>query len=54
MVADVIPATDDPGMLDRKMPIIAAVPDWAGAMALIAVPPCDAPQEVLKERSDRG
>ena len=43
----VTPATEAPGMLLRKMPIIAAVPAWAGASALIAVPPCDAPQAVL-------
>ena len=45
--AVVTPATEAPGMLVRKMPIIAAVPAWAGAIALIAVPPCDAPQAVL-------
>jgi hypothetical protein len=49
-VADVIPETDEPGMLPRKMPIIAAVPAWAGATALIAVPPCEAPHDVLKDR----
>ena len=38
-VAEVTPATDDPGMLVRKRPIIAAVPAWAGVIALIAVPP---------------
>ena len=41
-------------MLVRKMPIIAAVPAWAGAIALIAVPPCDAPQAVLKDRLPFG
>jgi hypothetical protein len=46
--AEVTPATDEPGMLDRKSPIIAAVPAWAGVSALIAVPPCDAAQAVLK------
>ncbi len=34
-------------MLPRKMPIIVAVPAWAGVTALIAVPPCDAPHAVL-------
>jgi hypothetical protein len=29
-VAEVTPARDEPGMLDRKSPIIAAVPAWAG------------------------
>ena len=48
-VAEVTPATDDPGMLVRKMPIIAAVPACAGVTALIAVPPWDAPHEVLKD-----
>src|SRR4051794_1443741 len=48
-VAVAIPATDEPGMLVRKMPIITAVPACAGASALIAVPPCDAPQAVLKD-----
>jgi hypothetical protein len=33
-----------------KMPIIVAVPACAGVTALIAVPPCEAPQAVLKER----
>ena len=41
-------------MLVRKMPIIAAVPACAGATALIAVPPCDAPQAVLKDNRARG
>ena len=41
-------------MLVRKMPIIAAVPAWAGAIALIAVPPCEAPQAVLNERLPFG
>ena len=50
-VADVTPATDEPGMLVRKMPIIAAVPACAGVTALIAVPPWDAPHAVLNERS---
>src|SRR3954465_7709199 len=50
IVADVTPATDEPGMLARKMPIIVTVPAWAGVTALIAVPPCDAPQAVLNER----
>ena len=53
-VAEVTPATEAPGMLVRKMPIIAAVPAWAGAIALIAVPPCEAPQAVLNERSPFG
>ena len=46
--AEVTPATDEPRMLERKRPIIAAVPAWAGVSALIAVPPCDAAQAVLK------
>jgi hypothetical protein len=46
-VADVTPATDEPGMLLRKRPTIAAVPACAGATALRAVPPWDAPQAVL-------
>src|SRR4051812_46041542 len=53
-VADATPATDEPGMLFRKMPIIAAVPACAGVTALIAVPPCEAPQAVLNERSLPG
>ena len=50
-VADVTPATEEPGMLVRKMPIIVAVPACAGVTALIAVPPCDAPQAVLNVTS---
>jgi hypothetical protein len=46
--AEATPATDEPRMLERKSPIIAAVPAWAGVSALIAVPPCDAAQAVLK------
>ena len=38
-VADVTPATVEPRMLVRKIPIIAAVPACAGVTALIAVPP---------------
>jgi hypothetical protein len=53
-VADATPATDDPGMLVRKMPIIAAVPACAGVTALIAVPLCDAPQAVLNVSPPRG
>src|SRR6185312_6337894 len=53
-VADVTPATEDPRMLFRKMPIIAAVPACAGVTALIAVPPCDAPQAVLNESCEFG
>src|SRR4026209_2860901 len=49
-VADVTPATDAPGMLVRKMPIIATVPAWAGSTALIAVPPWEAPQAILKDK----
>jgi hypothetical protein len=49
MVAEVTPATEAPRMLERKMPIIAAVPACAGVIALIAVPPCEAPHAVLKE-----
>jgi hypothetical protein len=41
-------------MLLRKIPIIAAVPAWAGARALIAVPPCEAPQAVLNDNPPRG
>ena len=48
--AELMPATDDPAMLVRKMPIIAAVPPCAGTSALIAVPPCEAPQAVLNGR----
>jgi hypothetical protein len=36
--AEASPATEDPAMLARKMPIIAAVPPCAGTTALIAVP----------------
>ena len=43
-VAEVSPATNEPGMLARNIPIIATVPAWAGATALIAVPPWEAPQ----------
>jgi len=50
-VAEVTPTTDEPGMLVRKSPIIAAVPAWAGVSALIAVPPWDAPQAVLNDRT---
>jgi hypothetical protein len=53
-VAAARPATDDPGMLVRKMPIMATVPACAGATALIAVPPCDAAHAVLNERPLRG
>src|SRR6266508_6317019 len=49
-VAEANPATDEPGMLARKMPIIVAVPACAGVTALIPVPPCEAPQAVLNER----
>src|SRR2546426_1024626 len=48
-VADATPATVDPGMLVRKIPIIAAVPACAGVTALIPVPPWDAPQAVLND-----
>lgn len=53
-VAEVTPATDEPLILVRKIPIIAAVPACAGVTAFTAVPPCDAPQAVLNERPDRG
>ena len=53
-VADVTPATEEPRMLVRKMPIMAAVPACAGVNALIAVPPCEAPHAVLNERPERG
>jgi hypothetical protein len=43
-VAEVTPATDEPLMLVRKIPIIAAVPACAGVTAFRAVPPCDAPR----------
>jgi hypothetical protein len=36
------------------MPIIAAVPACAGVTALIAVPPCEAPQAVLNDSPARG
>jgi len=49
-VADVTPATDAPGMLARKMPIIATVPAWAGKTALIAVPPWEAPHAILNDK----
>ena len=45
--AEATPATEEPGMLARKMPIIAAVPACAGATALIAAPPCEAAHAVL-------
>ena len=48
--AEVRPATEEPGMLARKMPIIAAVPPCAGTTALIAVPPCEAPHAVLNDK----
>jgi hypothetical protein len=41
-------------MLVRKIPIIAAVPACAGVTALIAVPPCEAPQDVLNESPEPG
>ncbi len=53
-VAVVTPATVEPLMLVRKIPIIAAVPACAGVTALIAVPPCEAPHAVLNVRFDRG
>src|SRR5882724_1149922 len=53
-VAEATPATVEPGMLVRKMPIIVAVPAWAGVTALIAVPPCDAPQAVLNDSPPPG
>ena len=53
-VADVMPATDEPWMLVRKMPIIATVPACAGVTALMAFPPCEAPQDVLNERPEPG
>jgi hypothetical protein len=37
-------------MLARKMPIIATVPACAGTTALIAVPPCEAPQAILNDK----
>ena len=49
-VADVRPATEDPEMLARKMPIITTVPACAGTTALIAVPPCEAPQAILNDK----
>jgi hypothetical protein len=52
--AEPMPATDDPAMLVRKMPIIAAVPPCAGTSALIAVPPWEAPHAVRKEIGERG
>jgi hypothetical protein len=53
-VGDVTPATDEPGMLVRKMPIMAAVPSWAGVTELIAVPPCEALHVVLNDSPERG
>lgn len=53
-VAEATPATDEPGMLVRKMPIIVAVPACAGVTALIAVPPCEAPHAVLKDSPESG
>lgn len=53
-VAETTPGTEEPGMLARKIPIIAAVPAWAGVTALMAVPPWDAPQEVLNVSPDFG
>src|SRR6266540_5953535 len=53
-VAEANPATDEPGMLARKMPIIVAVPACAGVTALIPVPPCEAPHVVLNERPEFG
>jgi hypothetical protein len=53
-VAEATPATVEPGMLVRKMPIIAAVPAWAGVTALTPVPPCDAPQAVLNDKPAPG
>jgi hypothetical protein len=53
-VAAATPATVAPLMVVRKMPIIAAVPAWAGVRALIAVPPWDAPQAVLNESRESG
>src|SRR4029079_10807718 len=47
IVARANPETVDPGTVERRIPIIAAVPPCAGRIALIAVPPCDAPQAVL-------
>jgi hypothetical protein len=49
-VADVRPGTEDPEMLGRKMPIITTVPACAGTTALIAVPPCEAPQAILNDK----
>jgi hypothetical protein len=37
-------------MLARKIPIITTVPACAGTTALIAVPPCDAPQATLNDK----
>jgi hypothetical protein len=37
--AEANPATDAPGMLLRKRPIIATVPPCAGTTALIVAPP---------------
>jgi hypothetical protein len=51
--AEASPATEDPAMLARKMPIIAAVPPCAGTTALIAVPPCEAPHAVLNDKAVR-
>jgi hypothetical protein len=53
-VAVVIPATVECRTLVRKIPIIAAVPACAGVIALIAVPPCEAPHDVLKVSFECG
>ena len=52
--AVVTPATEAPRTLVRKIPSIAAVPACAGASALIAVPPCEAPHAVLNVRPPLG
>ena len=53
-VADATPVTVEPRMLVRKIPIITAVPACAGVTALIALPPCDAPQAVLNNNPPCG
>jgi hypothetical protein len=53
-LADVTPATDEPGMLVRKIPIMAVVPACAGVTALNAFPSCEAPQAFSNDSPERG
>ena len=52
--AVVTPATVEPGMLLRKMPIIATVPSCDGVTALMAAPPCEAAHAILNGTRERG